>query len=194
MKNMSSSTPILMTFTLGLLSLFSLSMLVRANESFAHNICNKLQFNGVSKLCIFEVDSDHREDLKSSMIGLLTIFVNHSIRNFNDNIVFLKREINSGGFVGEKRDMFETCLDNFERGTNDLQKSMQILLTQTGIDVYQLPTTNMEKYVSQCVENYEDIPIPREWRSRYYTSWDLLNLILAMTNLIKCNSSFPCTH
>ena len=70
---------------------------------------------------IHEIDSDSREDLKSNLTGILIIFVNHSISNFNDYIMFLQREIKSEKLNGETKEMFVTCLENFERGTIDLQ-------------------------------------------------------------------------
>lgn len=203
MKNkMCSSPSFLVAFTLHFLSIFNPFLLAHANQNtnatvnnFAHGICNRLiQYNDLYKVCIPEIDSDPREDLKSDLTGLLIIFVNHSISNFNDNIVFLKKEINSGKVNGDTKDIMSMCLENFETGISALQESLHILLTQTGIDVYQLSMINVENYVSECVEDFEGNPIPNppEWQSRYNSSWNLLGLILVMSNLIKCNRVISC--
>ena len=195
MKNTSSSLPFLGAFTLILLSIFNPSMLAKAEvnrSTFVHDTCNRFQYKQLYKLCIPEIDSDPREDLKSNLTGILIIFVNHSISNFNDNIAFLKKEIKSGKLIGKTKEMYDSCLDDFKRGNNALQEGMHILLTQKGIDVYMLPTMNVASYVSDCVDYYEGVPISREWQSRYNTSWNLSLLILTTSNLIKCNRDIAC--
>ena len=195
MKNTSSSLPFLGAFTLLLLSIFNSSMLAKAEvnrSTFAHDTCNRFQYNQLYKLCIPEIDSDPREDLKSSLTGILIIFVNHSISNFKDNIAFLQREIKSGKLNGETKEMYDGCLEDFENGNDDLQETMHILLTQTGMDAYSLPTINIDSYLSECVDFYEGEPIPPEWQSRYNTSENLLYLILATSNLMKCNRDIAC--
>jgi len=198
MKNTSPSLPLLGTFTLLLLSIFNSSILVKADENrstnhiLVHDTCNKISEQKLQKVCNFEIDSDPREDLKSNLTGLLIIFISHSINNFKENIVFLQRELKSGKLNNETKLMFNKCLENFERGNTDLQESLHILLTQTGIDVYGLPTINIDAYLDLCVLDFEGDPIPPVWQTRYNNSLNLLSLILSMSNIIKCNREASC--
>ena len=83
-------------------------------------------------------------------------------------------------------------MDDFKRGNSDLQEGMHILLTQTGIDVTMLPTIGIANYVEDCVYDYEGVPIPPEWHSRYNTLWNLIALIAEMCNIMKCNRECSC--
>lgn len=129
---------------------------------YRRHTCNRFQYDELYKLCILEINSDPREDLKSNLTGLFIIFVNHSISSFSDNIEFLQGEIKSGNLNGETKLMFNTCLKIFERGNDDLQETIHILFTQTGIDVYNLPIINIPNYVQDCVDDFEGDPIPPE--------------------------------
>ena len=162
---MPSSFPLLATFTLFLLSIFNPSLLVEPrsiNNNFAHRTCNRIQYEQLYKICIPVVDSDPREDLKSNLTGLLIIFLNHSINNFNDNIGFLHREIKSGKLNGKTKMMYGKCLEAFEMGNSDLQESLHILLTQTSRDVYGLPLMIAGDHISLWVDDFEGDPIPPE--------------------------------
>ena len=168
MKSMSPSLLLLGAFTLLLLSIINPSMFVMAkenrstNNNFAHDTFNRFQFEQLYKLYISEVDSDPRKDLKSNLTGILIIFVNHTTSNFKDNVMFLQREIKSGKLNGETKEMYDTCLENFERGTTDLQQSMHVLLTETGKDIYGLPALSVASYVTECVDDFEGVPKPPE--------------------------------
>ncbi|XP_023511468.1 uncharacterized protein LOC111776286 [Cucurbita pepo subsp. pepo] len=162
------------------------------DDTFVHDTCNRFQYNELYKLCIPEIDLDPREDLKSNLTGFLTIFVNHTINNFNDNLIFLQREIKSGKLDAETKLMYDKCSESFGMGYTKLQESMHILLTQPGTNVYDLPTMSVDKRISVCFDDFEDDPIPPEWQSRYKTSWNLVSLILGTSNLIKCNREASC--
>ncbi|KAG6572377.1 hypothetical protein SDJN03_29105, partial [Cucurbita argyrosperma subsp. sororia] len=195
---MSSSLSLLGVFTLLLLSIFNPSMFVLAKENgsnidkFVHDTCNRFPDNELYNLCISEIDSDLREDLKSNLAGFLTIFVNRTINNFNDNLVFLQKEIKSGKLDAETKLMYNKCSESFGMGYTDLQESMHILLTQPGTNVYDLPIMSVDKHVGVCFDDFEDDPIPPEWTSRYNRSWNLVSLILGTSNLIKCNREASC--
>ena len=199
MKNMSSSLPLLAVSTLLLLSIFNPSMIVMAeensssNDKFVRDTCNRFQYDELYKVCIPVIDSDPREDLKSNLTGFLIIFMNHTMSNFNDNIVFLQREIQSGKLNAETKLVYSTCLESFRMGYSDLEEAMHILLTQPGTNVYDLSTMMVDKHISTCIEDFEDDPIPPEWQSRYNTSWDLVALTVETTNLITCNREASCT-
>ena len=155
MKNTPSSLPLLGAFTLLLLSIFNSSLLAKAEvnrTTFVHDTCNRFQYDQLYKLCIPDIDSDPREDLKSNLTGILIIFVNHIISNFNNNIAFLQKEIKSGKLNNEAKEMYDGCLDDFERGSNALHEGMHTLLTQTGIDATMLPTMSIVNYVEDCVD------------------------------------------
>ena len=198
MKNMSSSLSLLGAFTLLLLSILNPSMFAEAddnrstNDNFVHDTCNRFTYDELYKICIPEIDSDPREDLKTNLTGLLIILVNHSISNFNDNIEFLQREIKSEKLNGETKHMLDTCLENFERGNRDLQETMHILHAQTGIGPYELPVIGILNYIRDCVDEFEDVPKPLGYQSRYNTSWNLMLLIASMCNVMKCNRVIAC--
>ena len=199
MKNMSSSLPLLPVFTLLLLSIFNPSMIVMAeenrssNDKFVRDTCNRFQYDELYKLCFSVIDSDPREDLKSNLTGFLIILVNHTISNFNDNLVFLQKEIKAGKLDAETKLMYNKCSESFGMGYTDLQESMHILLTQPGTNVYELPTMSVAGHIGVCFDDFEDDPIPPEWQSRYNTSWDLVALTVETTNLITCNREASCT-
>ena len=163
-----------------------------SNDKFVRDTCNKFQYDELYKLCFPVIDSDPHEDLKSNLTGILIILVNHTISNFNDNLVFLQKEIKSGKLDAETKLMYNKCSESFGMGYTDLQESMHILLTQPGANVYDLPTMSVDKHVGVCFDDFEDDPIPPEWQSRYNTSWNLISLVAETTNLITCNRVASC--
>ena len=178
-----------------LLCILSLCMLTKADQNttindFVRHTCNRT--HELKNLCLSQISSEPRNDLKSNLTGLLMIFVNQSISNFKNDISFLEKEINSNKISRDTKDMLEDCLQNFQIGSVNLRETMEILQTKTGYDAEQLPVGNVGNLAVECFDDFEGTPVPPEWQSRYNASFALLKLSMAMINLITCNRDYAC--
>lgn len=191
MKTMASQQPFLVLFCI-----LSVCMLVKADQNASINDFVNLTCNRtieLKNLCLSHINSDPRDDLKTSLTGFLTIFVNHSITDINNDILFLKKELNSNKIGHDTKDMYIGCSDNYVMGLGDLQETLQKLQKKGSVDVFYSLITQTYDLLTGCMEDFEGISIiPPEWQSRYKASYALLDLSLSMINLIKCNSPQAC--
>ena len=145
-------------------------------------------------MCLSLVNSDPREDLKTNLTGLLTIFVNHSITDINNDILFLNHELASNNVSRDSKEIYLVCADNYVMGLSDLQETLEKLIKRRGsVDVFYSLMNHTYDLLTGCLDDFEGIyTIPREWQSRYEASYALLDLSLSIINLIKCNSPDEC--
>ena len=161
-----------------------------AND-FVHDTCNKTE--ELKDLCNSVIGSDPRDDLKSNLTSLLTIFINQTLRVVVDDHSYLYNQTLNGELDNRTLEVFKSCMNLYQMSKDSLQALLDVELLKNKNADLNMDLAQVDNFLDLCEVDFEGFTRePLTWKSRYDYVSSLLILSLRMTNLIKCNQIHYC--
>lgn len=164
------------------------------NYNFIQDTCNKTE--ELKDVCISVIDNNPHEDLKSTLKGILVIFVNENLRVIVEDRSYL---LNQTALNGESsldnrtRQVFVNCVTQYQMSKDCLEVLLEEELLKKGNADLNMDLGQIDNYLALCEIDFEGFAEePSAWKSRYEYVNSLLILSLRITNLIKCNHIHVC--